>query len=56
MEESKFGSSKTAGVLTKNVDKDYSEPQAMHEPQELDEDDVEPRSVFVQNVDFSADE
>jgi hypothetical protein len=56
LEESKLGGDKAAGVLTKIVDKDYSEPGAIREPQELDEDDVDSRSVFVKNVDFSADE
>lgn len=60
LEESKYegGLGDLSATLTKNVDKDYSEPHAMHEPQdaEASEDDPDSRSVFVKNVDFSADE
>ena len=47
-----------AALITQHdVDKDYSEPHALHQPQdELAEDDPDSRSVFVKNVDFSADE
>jgi hypothetical protein len=58
LEESKFDGDKVAEQITKDVDKDYSEPHARHEPQdgEVNEDDIDIRSVFVKNVDFSADE
>ena len=58
LEESKLDVENVAAKLKPDVDKDYSEPHALHEPQdgELGEDDPDSRSVFVKNVDFSADE
>jgi hypothetical protein len=58
LEESKFDGVRVAAQITHPVDKDYSEPHGgLHEPQdEVAEDDPDSRSVFVKNVDFSADE
>lgn len=58
LEESKFEGGKVAAQITHPVDKDYSEQFAgQNEPQdEAAEDDADSRSVFVKNVDFSADE
>lgn len=43
-------------MLTKITDKDFSDPH--HDPQDepISDDDPDSRSVFVKNVDFSADE